>query len=245
VLVAEAFAWGFIAASSLLRGGLLALRRPIGLHPLGLIMAFGSGVLINAVAYELVEDAFGAAGGSGAVGLGLFAGALTFYLGDLAIDRFGGEGRKSAAGGQDAGSALAILLGTVLDGIPESIVLGLSLLGGGRVSIAMVPAVFLSNLPESLSCTAGLKKSGWPRQRILGLWVVVSVLSALSALAGYAFFDGASEETIAFVQAFAGGALLTMLAETMMPEAFEYGGKQVGLVTTLGFALAFFITTLE
>jgi zinc transporter, ZIP family len=245
VLVAEAFAWGFIAASSLLLGGLLALRRTIGLHALGLIMAFGSGVLISAVAYELVEDAFGAAGGSGAVGLGLFVGAFTFYLGDLAIDRFGGEGRKSAAGGQDAGSALAILLGTVLDGIPESIVLGLSLVGGERVSIAILAAVFLSNLPESLSCTAGLKKSGWQRQRILGLWVVVSVLSALSALAGYTFFDGASEETIAFVQAFAGGALLTMLAETMMPEAFKYGGKQVGLVTTLGFALAFFITTLE
>jgi zinc transporter, ZIP family len=113
------------------------------------------------------------------------------------------------------------------------------------VSIAMLAAVFLSNLPESLSSSAGLKKSGWQRQRILGLWVVVSVLSALSALAGYAFFDDACEGTIAFVQAFAGGALLTMLAETMMPEAFKYGGKQVGLVTTLGFALAFFVTTLE
>jgi hypothetical protein len=104
----EAFGWGFIAASSLLLGGLLALRRPIGLRPLGLVMAFGSGVLISAVAYELVEDAFGTAGGSGAVGLGLLAGALAFYLGNLAIDRFGGEGRKSAAGGQDAGAGLAI-----------------------------------------------------------------------------------------------------------------------------------------
>jgi ZIP family zinc transporter len=241
----EAVGWGFFAASSLLLGGLLALRRPIGLRPLGLIMAFGSGVLISAVAYELVEDAFGAAGGSGAVGLGLLAGAFTFYLGDLAIDRFGGEGRKSAAGGQDAGSALAIVLGTVLDGIPESIVLGLSLLGGEGVSVAMLAAVFLSNLPEALSSTAGLSKSGWPRERILELWASVTVVSAFSSLAGYAFFDGASEWTVAFVQAFAAGALLTMLAETMMPEAFRYGSKQVGLVTTLGFALAFFITTIE
>ena len=101
----EAFAWGLIAASSLLLGSLLALRRPIGLRPLGLIMAFGAGVLISAVAYELVEDAFGTADGSGAVALGLFAGAFTFYLGDLAIDRFGGEGRMSAAGGQDPGAA--------------------------------------------------------------------------------------------------------------------------------------------
>ena len=143
------------------------------------------------------------------------------------------------------GSALAIALGTVLDGIPESIVLGLSLLGGGGVSVAMLAAVFLSNLPEALSSTVGLSNSGWGRREILGLWVVVTIVSGISALAGYAFFDGASVATIAFVQAFAGGALLTMLADTMMPEAFRYGGKQVGLVTTLGFALAFFITTLE
>jgi zinc transporter, ZIP family len=147
----EAFVWGFIAASSLLIGGLFALRRPIGRNPMGLVMAFGSGVLISAVAYELVEDAFGTAGGSGAVGLVLFTGALAFYLGDLAIDRFGREGRKIAAGGQDAGSSLTILLGTVLDGIPESIVLGVTLLGGGGVSVAMLAAVFLSNLPEALS----------------------------------------------------------------------------------------------
>jgi zinc transporter, ZIP family len=241
----EAFGWGFIAASSLLLGGFIALRRPIGLRPLGLTMAFGSGVLISAVSYELVEDAFGTAGGGGAVALGLFAGAIAFYLGDLAIDRFGGEGRKSAVGGQDAGSGLAILLGTVLDGIPESIVLGVSLLGGGGVSLAMLAAVFLSNLPEALSSTAGLDKSGWPRERILGLWVTVTAVSAISALAGYAFFDGAPGATIAFVQSFAGGALLTMLADTMMPDAFRYGGKQVGLVTTLGFALAFFVTTIE
>ena len=241
----EAFGWGFFAASSLLLGGLLALRRPIGLRLLGIVLAFGAGVLISAVAYELVEDAFGTAGGSGVVGLGLLAGALAFYLGDLAIDRFGGEARKRATGGQDAGSALAIVLGTVLDGIPESIVLGLSLLGGGGVGLAMLAAVFLSNLPEALSSTTGLSKGGWSREQILGLWASVTVVSAISSLAGYTLFDGASAATIAFVQAFAGGALLTMLADTMMPEAFKYGGKQVGLVTTLGFALAFFITTLE
>ena len=243
--MAEAFAWGFVAASSLLLGALIALHRPIALRPLGLIMAFGSGVLISSVAYELVEDAFSTSSGSGAVGLGLLAGALTFSLGDLAIDRFGGDGRKSAAGGQDAGSGLAILFGTVLDGIPESIVLGLSLIGGEGVSVAFLAAVFISNLPEALSSTAGLSKSGWPRGRILGLWTSVTVVCALSSLAGYALFDGAPAAMVAFVQSFAGGALLTMLADTMMPEAFKYGGKQVGLLTTLGFALAFLITTIE
>jgi zinc transporter, ZIP family len=240
----EAFAWGFIAASSLLIGGLLALRRPVGRRTLGLIMAFGSGVLISAVAYELVEDAFAEAGGSGAVALGLFAGAFAFFVGDLLIDRLGGEGRKSAAGDQDTGSGLAILLGIILDGIPESIVLGLTVLQGG-VSVAMLAAVFISNLPEALSSTTGLSASGWSRSRILGLWALVTIVSALSALAGYALFDEASSGTIAFVQTFAGGALLTMLADTMMPEAFKYGGKQVGLWTTLGFALAFGISALE
>jgi ZIP family zinc transporter len=195
-------------------------------------MAFGSGVLISAVAYELVEDAFGAGGRGWAVGVGLLAGALTFYLGDLAIDRFGGEGRKRAAGGQDEGSGLAILL-------------GLSLLERGGVSVAVLCAVFLSNLPEALSSTAGLSKSGWGSGRVLGLWASVTVVSAISSLDGYALFDEASGATVGSVQAFAGGALLTMLADTMMPEAFGYGGKQVGLVTTLGFALAFFISTLE
>jgi zinc transporter, ZIP family len=109
----------------------------------------------------------------------------------------------------------------------------------------MLAAVFLSNLPEALSSTTGLSKSGWEHRRILALWTIVTVVSGLSSLAGYAFFDGTSAATVAFVQSFAGGALLTMLADTMMPEAFKYGGKQVGLVTTLGFALAFFITTLE
>lgn len=241
----EAFVWGLVAGSSLVLGGLIALWRSIDQRILGLIMAFGAGVLISAVAYDLVEDAYGRGGVDLAVALGLFAGALTFYFGDLAIDHFGGEGRKSSAGDQDDGSSLAILLGTVLDGIPESIVLGLSLLEGGGVSLAVLAAVFLSNLPEALSSTAGLIKSSWTRRRILILWSIVGLVTALSSLAGYALFDGAASGTVAFVQSFAAGALLTMLADTMMPEAFKYGGKRVGLLTTLGFALAFGISSLE
>ena len=172
---------------------------PDRVTPPGLIMAFGSGVLISSVAYELVEDAFSTSSGSGAVGLGLLAGALTFSLGDLAIDRFGGDGRKSAAGEQDEGSAWAILLGTVLDGIPESIVLGLSLIGGEGVSVAMLAAVFISNLPEALSSTAGLSKSGWQRGRILGLWTAVTVVCAFSSLAGYALFEALRRRSPSFI----------------------------------------------
>jgi ZIP family zinc transporter len=240
-----AFGWGFLAASSLLLGGVLALTLRIGPRLLGLVMAFGAGVLISAVSYELVEEAFATAGGSGSVAFGLAAGALTFFAGDTALDRLGGEHRKSMSGKQEAGSPLAIVLGIVLDGIPESVVLGLTLLHGGAVSAAMLAAVFLSNLPEAIAATSGLTLVGWSRSRIMLLWALVAAVSALAALAGYALFDGASPEALAFVLAFAGGAILTMLADTLMPEAFEHGGKLVGLATTLGFGLAFAISAVD
>jgi zinc transporter, ZIP family len=210
-------------------------------------MGFGAGVLISAVAYELVDDAFEAADGFAIVATGLFAGAGTFFFGDLLIDRMGGADRKRSEGTRAAagGSALAIVLGIVLDGVPESAVIGLTLLGGAGVSVAMIVAVFLSNLPEAIAATTGLARSGWSRQRILGLWVLVTLVSGLSALLGYVLFDGASARWLAFVLAYAAGAILTMLADTMMPEAFEGGGRLTGLATTLGFAVAFAITALE
>jgi zinc transporter, ZIP family len=243
--VSEAFLWGLLAGSSLVLGGLVALFAPLRTRLLGLIMAFGAGVLISAVAYELVQEAFVTAGFSGWVAGGLFAGAAVFFLGDLAIDHLGGEQRKSMGGAQASGSHYAIVLGIVLDGIPESLVIGVGLVEGGAVSAAVIAAVFLSNLPEAIAATSGLLTAGWRRGRILGLWVVVALVTGLASLAGYAWFDGASAETLAFVLAFAGGAVLTMLADTMMPEAFEHGGKLVGLATTLGFAVAFTITALE
>lgn len=237
--------WGIVAASSLVVGGALALVLPIGRRTLGLVMAFGTGVLISAVAYELVLQAFETSAGEGGVGLGLFAGSLVFFTGDALIDRFGGSRRKHSGGAQAGGSGLAIVLGIVLDGIPESVVLGLTVLQGGTVSAAFLVAVFLSNLPEAVAATTGLVHAGWRRVQVLGLWVLVTTVCGLAALAGYALFDAASPRTIAFVLAFAGGAILTMLADTMMPEAFEHGGRLVGLYTTFGFALAFGISALE
>lgn len=208
-------------------------------------MAFGAGVLISAVAYELVADAVEAADRSWSVAAGLFAGCAVFYLGDAWIDRLGGEGRKDAGGKQAGGSALAIVLGIVLDGIPESIVIGLGLLAGSAPSAAVIVAVFLSNLPEAAAASAGLSRAGWRRARLYGLWAVVVLVSGLASLVGYAFFGDASGDALAFMSAFAGGAILTMLADTMMPEAFEQGGRLVGVFTTLGFALAFAISALE
>jgi ZIP family zinc transporter len=243
--VLEAFLWGALAASSLVIGGAVALRVDVGRETLGLVLAFGAGVLISAVAYELALEAFTTAGSATAPALGFFAGVATFYLGDFFIDRMGGEGRKTMDPAARAGGvALAIVLGIVLDGIPESAVIGMTLLSGG-VSVAVLAAVFLSNLPEAFAATANLRESGRSGRWIMGLWIVVALVSGLASLAGYALLDGASAGVTAFVLAFAGGAILTMLADTMMPEAFANGGKLAGVVTSVGFALAFAISTLE
>jgi ZIP family zinc transporter len=233
-----AFVWGLLAASSLVLGGLIALHRPVGRRALGLVMGFGAGVLISAVAYELVEEAFETSAGEG-VALGLFAGASTYFAGDTLIERLGAGSRGRS------GPGLAIVVGTVLDGLPESMVLGLTVLEEDRVSGALLVAVFLSNLPEAIAATTGLRAGGWPSRRILALWAGVALVSAVASLIGYAAFDGASPNAVAFVIAFAGGAILVMLADTMMPEAFEKGGRSVGLATALGFALAFVLTTME
>ena len=240
-----ALGWGLFAGSSLILGGVLALVLPIRDRLLGLIMGFGAGVLISAVAYELVAEAFETSAGNGGLALGLAAGAFTFFVGNTLVDRMGGGGRKEIDGTAEAGSALAIVLGIVLDGIPESAVIGLGLLEGTGVSVAVIAAVFLSNLPEAIAATTGLASGGWTRRRILGLWTAVTLVCGLASLLGYAVFDSAGPAGLAFVLAFAGGAILTMLADTMMPEAFEHGGRLVGLLTTLGFGLAFALTLLE
>jgi len=241
----EALFWGAVGGGALLIGAVVALEFAIPRRVLGVVMAFGAGVLISAVAFDLVEEAADTSAGAGGVAAGFAFGALVFFAGDALIDRMGGEHRKSSGGEQASGSGLAIVLGAVLDGIPESIVLGIGLLAGSGVSVAFIAAVFISNLPEGLAATTGLVASGWPRGRILLLWGAVALVSAVSALLGYAAFDGASPATVAFVLSFAGGAILTMLADTMMPEAFAYEGRLVGLFTAGGFALAFGLHTLD
>jgi ZIP family zinc transporter len=243
--VLESLLWGLVAASSLVIGGVVALRVSIGRLALGLVMAFGAGVLLSAVSFELVEEAFDQSGLLRDVALGLFSGCAVFSLGDYAIDRMGGADRKRIGGNHGDDAPLAIVLGIVLDGIPESAVIGLTVLTGGAVSVAMLVAVFLSNLPESVAATSGLLEAGWRRARIIWLWVGVTAVSGVASLAGYTLFDGASPSVVAFVLAFAGGAILTMLADTMMPEAFAHGGKLAGVLTTVGFATAFAVSALE
>ena len=235
----EAFFWGLVGGIALLLGALLSFGSFVTQRMLGLAMAFGAGVLISAVAFDLVEEAFETSERGRIVGFGMMVGALVFFIGDAIVDRMGGADRKRSGGQQADGGSLGIVLGAVLDGIPESVVLGAGLLAGEGVSTAFIVAVFMSNLPEGLGGSTGLRKAGWSRGRIVALWSVVALVSALSAAFGYVALDGASPDITAFTLAFAGGAVLTMLADTMMPEAFEFGGRVVGLATTVGFGLAF------
>lgn len=239
--MAEAFLWGFVGGAALLIGAVIAYVWELPPRVLGAVMAFGSGVLISAVAFELVDEANGVTDGNWAIAVGLAAGAITFFVGDWLIDRKGGAERKSAEPSSGGEGGAAILLGTVLDGIPESIVIGVGLIAGQGVSSAMVAAVFLSNLPEAIGSTSGLKRSGWSARRLFAMWAAVAVVSALASLAGFALFDGAPDEAVAFVLAFAGGALLTMLVDSMVPEAFRLAGPITGLLTTLGFGIAYAI----
>jgi ZIP family zinc transporter len=236
--VTEAFLWGLLAGSSLVLGGLIVFIRPMAAKPLGLVMGFGSGVLIIAVSFELVEEASIVGGGSGAVALGLALGAIVFTLGDIWIERLGAREHKRI-GRAAAGASASIVLGTVLDGIPESAVLGLTLLEEGTIGVSMLVAVFVSNLPESVAASDGLLRGGWAKRGILAMWVGVAAVCGLSSALGFALLDGASGGMIALVQSFAAGAILTMLATSMMPEAFEHGGRAAGLTTVLGFIVAY------
>lgn len=236
----DAAFWGALGASALLVGAEVAFSVAMSRRTIGLIMAFGVGALIAAVSYELVEEALALADGWQVTG-GMAVGAVTFFVGDAVIERKGGANRMR--GGTDDGQAKAIVLGSVLDGIPESIVLGLSLVLGGGVSVGLLAGIFLSNLPEGIGASKGLIDAGWHRMNVRRMWLLIVVVSALAAGLGYGLLEAASPTIGAVIQAFAAGALLTMIADTMAPEAFEDSGPLSGILTTLGFIVALTIST--
>jgi len=234
--VAEAFGWGALGAAALLIGALVAYLLSPSRRVIAVVMALGTGLLIGSVSYELVDDALEHQAVVW-VALMVLVGAATFTVGDWLLERGGGGDRKDPTGAQTEGSPLAIVLGSVLDGIPESFVLGLTVLQGG-VSVSLLAGVALSNLPEGMSSSSGLKAAGWPQGRVVLMWSAVVLVSALAAAAGYALLDPASGRTGALVQAFAAGALLAMLADTLLPEAYAVEGVLTGPLVVAGFAVS-------
>ena len=240
----EAALYGALGASSLIIGAALALAFHPSKRVVGWVLAFGAGALISAVAYELVLDAI-EDDETRALGVGIALGALTFYAGDLLIDKRGGHDRKGMERETGEGNALAIFLGTLLDGIPESFILGITIQTQGEVGLAFLAAVFVANFPEGMAASSGFRDAGWSSQRILGVWLGVMAVSALSAAFGFSLFGQMSTLEGTYVQGFAAGALLTMLSDTMLPEAYEQSGPAVGLWTTLGFSVAIAIYSME
>ncbi len=234
--MAEAFGWGALGASALLIGALIAYLLSPTRGVIAVVMALGTGLLIGSVSFELIDEAlkYQAVAWVAAMVLG---GAAVFTVGDWLLERRGGGDRKDATGAQADGSPLAIVLGSVLDGIPESFVLGLTVLQGG-VSVSLLAAVALSNLPEGMSSSSGLRQAGWPRNQVVAMWSVVVLVSGTAAAAGYAMLGPASGRTGALVQAFAAGALLAMLADTLLPQAYAVEGVLTGSLVVTGFAVS-------
>ncbi|WP_404436826.1 hypothetical protein LG322_00595 [Microbacterium aerolatum] len=224
----EAILWGAVAAAPLLVGAVLAMLRKWPPRLLGIVLGFGAGALMASIAFELWEEGLALAGPIPLV-VGVAAGALTYYVADRIVER-----RASAS--QGAGGPLAV--GALLDGIPEQLVLGIGLASGEGVSVALVIAIVVSNLPESSGSAADLLDGGMKRSRVLGLWAGVAIVCALATIAGFALADAVGPEFQAGASGFAAGALLVMLVDSMVPDAQSKAKESTGLATVLGFALA-------
>jgi zinc transporter, ZIP family len=193
----------------------------------------------------LIFEAVRLAKGSGFPAYGFFAGALTFYFSDKLIARLGTRNPMEIEASDQSSLAVPMVLAIILDGVPECIVIGLGILEGGTVSIAMLVAVFISNLPEAIAGTTGMKAGGWNKTKVVLLWCIIAGVCAFATVTGYALFSGVSQQWLSFIQAFAGGAILIMLANSMIPESYEHGGKLAGVFTALGFIVSVAMVILE
>ncbi|HEU5160117.1 MAG TPA: ZIP family zinc transporter [Streptosporangiaceae bacterium] len=244
----QAGGWGLLAGSALVLGALPGYLAHVPAKVIASVMAFGSGVLLSAAAFELISDAHDR-GGLAPTVAGAVTGALAFSGSNALLARRGARHRKRSGDQQpseeqQSGSGTAIALGALLDGVPESVVIGAGLVTGGAVSTVTVVAVFLSNVPEGLSSASGMRRAGRGRAYVFGLWATIAVISGLAAVSGFVLLDQAPVSVLAAITALAGGAIITMIADTMIPEAFETAHLLSGLITVAGFLTAFTLSHL-
>jgi zinc transporter, ZIP family len=236
--------WGFVAGSALLLGAFLGYFFRIPQRVVASIMAFGAGVLMSAISFELLDEAYSFAGLEYVVS-GFLLGAIIFTAINIYLARRGGKHRKRSVKPEENGvesNAMAIAAGSVIDGIPESIAIGLTMLAGGIVSLATLVAIFLSNIPEGLSSSVGMKNEGWMPQKIFGLWLGIAIITSISSFVGYTIFGQLPVQITAMTLAVAAGGILAMLVDTMIPEAFSQTHNLAGMVTVVGFAISFLLS---
>lgn len=241
--------WGLVSGSALVIGALLGYYTRVPKKTIAFVMAFGSGVLISALAFDLMDEAY-KRGGFTSSAIGFLTGAIVYSVANYYLNKKGAKhrkrsGEKHPSEDQNSGSGLAIAVGSLLDGIPESIAIGVSMIEGGVVSTAAVIAIFLSNIPESLSSTTGMKKAGRSKRYIFGIWIGITLISGIASFCGYTLFKNFSPDIIAATVAVAAGAILAMLSDTMIPEAFEEGHNFIGVITVFGFLAAFLLTKMQ
>lgn len=238
--------WGFIAGSALLLGAIFGYFFKIPQRLVASVMAFGAGVLMSAVSFELLDEAY-TLGGPTHLVAGFIIGAIIFTLANVYLARKGAKHRKRSTKidyDDTENNAMAIAAGSVIDGVPESIAIGLTMIGGGVVSTATVVAIFLSNIPEGLSSSVGMKKAGWKPVKVFLLWFTIAIVTSISSLIGFSVFSHLPVELTAVTLAVAAGGILAMLVDTMIPEAFSETHNLAGMVTVIGFAISFILSKL-